>query len=111
MSIILEKLIDNIDISKLRVIFLLKVYYNTMNKINFNNYLMPKLEQLNAILCEVIREQQNQVAIHAVLNKKLVSDISNQFKALLVVILVDALNYYNHITYLLAGLTCRHFRL
>ena len=82
-----------------------------MNKINFNNYLIPILEQLNAILYKVIERQWNQAAIYASLNTKLVSDISNQIKALLVVILVDASNCYDSIAHLLVGLTCRHFGL
>ena len=50
----LEKEVGNLDMAKLRAILLLEVDFNRLNKIIFNNRVLPKLEQDKAIPVEVI---------------------------------------------------------
>ena len=50
----LEKVVGNVQVQKLRAILLLEVDFNTMYKIIFNNRLMPNIEAMNAILIEII---------------------------------------------------------
>ena len=54
MSVILEKLVGNVHIQKLRVILLLEADFNAVHKIIFSNRLIPNIEVVNAILMEVI---------------------------------------------------------
>ena len=50
----LEKEAGNVDVTKLRVILLLEADFNELDKIIFNNRILPKLEQDKAISAEVI---------------------------------------------------------
>ena len=70
---ILEKVAGNVNVEKLRVILLLKVDFNAMQKIIFNNRLIPELEAEDAIPPEVIGGRRTQVATHLALNKNLIS--------------------------------------
>jgi len=76
----LEKIVGNVDMAKLRAILLLEANFNRLNKIIFNNRVFPKLEQDKAIPTEVIGGRRGQSSMYAVLNKKIVVDISNQIK-------------------------------
>ena len=51
----IEKSPGQIDITKLRVILLLEADYNAVNKIIFNNRVMPSIEQDNRILHKIVR--------------------------------------------------------
>ena len=75
-----------------------------INKIIFNNRLVLQIELMKNILYKVIGGKSNQAAIHLALNKKMKLDISNQIKTLIMLILADASNYYNRISYLLASI-------
>ena len=74
----LEKSVGNVQVSKLRAILLLEADFNTLNKIIFNNCTLPSLEVSQSILYEIIGGRRSQSSIHVALNKKLVSNISNQ---------------------------------
>ena len=50
----LEKAPGNIDINKLRAILLLEADFNAVYKIIFNRRMMPRLEEANIILNEII---------------------------------------------------------
>ena len=95
MSVILEKARGQIDVSKLRVILLLELDFNTLNKLIFNMKLMPSLESRNFIPYEIIRGRRGYLAVYVALNKKLASDIANQTKKLTVVISADVTNCYD----------------
>jgi len=56
-SVILEKLVGNVHVQKLRVILLLEADFNAIHKIIFNNRLILNIEVVNAILMEVIGGQ------------------------------------------------------
>ena len=103
-SVILEKVRGQIDISKLRAILLLEEDFNTLNKLIFNMRLIPSLKYKKYISHEVI-DERSYSAIYIALNKKLVLDIVNQEKRPIVVISVDLTNCYNEIAYLIASLT------
>ena len=93
--IILEKEVGNVDVVKLRTILLLEADFNRLNKIIFNNRVLPKLEQDKAVLTEVIGRRRGKSSMHITLNKKIVADISNQIKKPTIVISADTTNYYN----------------
>ena len=50
----LEKVLGNINAQKLRAMLLLEADFNMMQKIIFDNKLIPKLEAANTILIKVI---------------------------------------------------------
>ena len=76
----LEKSHNNISVTKLRTILLLKADFNALNKIVFNIRLIPLLEHKESIPHEIIGGRWNQSAIYVVINKKLTADIANQWK-------------------------------
>ena len=76
-SVMLEKVAGNINVQKLRAILLLEADFNALNKIVFNNRLIPKLEEVDAIPVEIIGGRRAQVATHLTLSKKLIADMSN----------------------------------
>ena len=108
-SIMLEKTAGNILVFKLRAILLLEVDFNALNKIVFNNRILPTLESYNSITYKVIRERRAQSSIHIALNKKLVYDISNQMKKPSVVVSTDAANCYDRIAHPIASQAYQHF--
>ena len=73
----LEKVAGNINVQKLRAILLLEADFNALYKIVFNNRLIPKLEEVDAIPVEIIGGRRAQVATHLTLSKKLIADMSN----------------------------------
>ena len=74
----LEKSAGNVQVSKLRAILLLEADFNVLNKIVFNNRILPLLEANGSIPYEIIGGRRGQSSLHVALNKKLVCDISNQ---------------------------------
>jgi len=56
--IILEKEVENVDVAKLRAILLLEKDFDRLNKIIFNNRILPKLEQDKVIPAEIIGERR-----------------------------------------------------
>ena len=95
----LEKEAGNLDMAKLRVILLLEVDFNRLNKIIFNNRILLKLKQDKVISAEVIRGRRGQSSTYIALNKKIIADISNQTKKPSVVISADTTNCYNRIAH------------
>ena len=73
----LEKKQGDISVSKLRVIILLEVDFNVINKIIFNVRLIPRLEKTGLIPRENIRGRRGKLVIHIALSKKLLADIAN----------------------------------
>ena len=55
----------------------LEACFNTLHKINFKVTLIPSLESSLGIPQETIGRRRSQAETHAVLSKKLISDISN----------------------------------
>ena len=104
-SIILEKLYSNIKVTNLRAILLLETDFNALNKIIFNNRVIPVIEASNSIPEEIIRDRRGQSFIHMALNKKLVCDIGNQLKKPMVVVSTDATNCYDRIIHLVSSLS------
>ena len=94
-SVILEKIRRQIDISKLRVILLLEADFYDLNKLVFNIRLILSLEHKKAIPYEIIGRRRGHSAIHVALNKRLVLDIANQEKRPTIVISADVTNYYD----------------
>ena len=91
--------------TKLRVILLSKADFNALNKIIFNVRAILKLEQSKSISYEIIRGYREYFLIHVAFNKKLVPDIVNQTKSLIVVISVVMTNYHSRIVHLLTNLS------
>ena len=77
MLVILEKSTGNVDITKSRVIPLLEVDFNTLNKILFNFRVIPLLEKHNSIPHKITGGCRDYLAVHIALNKKLILDVSN----------------------------------
>ena len=88
----LEKKPGNVNVDKLRAILLLEADFNVVNKITFNTRVMPQLESLKLIPAKVIGGWHGQSSLHVALNKKLLSNISNQQKLLLATISTNATN-------------------
>ena len=78
----LKKQHNNIVVSKLRAILLLKTDFNSINKIVFNSLLIPTLENNKLILKKIIWGRRGQSVIYIVVNKKLITNIVNQMKIL-----------------------------
>ena len=55
-SVILEKIVGNVHVQKLRVIFFLEADFNAIHKIIFSTRLIPSMEAENAIPMKVIGE-------------------------------------------------------
>ena len=111
MSITLEKSLECINITKLCAIFLLKTDFNAINKIVFNTCVMLFLESREAILYKIIGRYCSQFSIHIRLEKKLIANISNQFKHLAITISANTTNYCNRIIYPILSLLYHYFRL
>ena len=107
----LEKKSNNRLVSKLCIILLLKADFNAANKILFNTRMIPRIENENLIPREIIGGRTYQLAIHIVVDKKLITDIANQFKTLHVIISVDASNCFDRVTYPISTIICKHFGL
>ena len=101
----------NVHVQNLRVILLLEADFNTMHKIIFNNRLILNIEAVNVIPMEVIGGRQSQAATHLALDKKLISDIANVRKLLMITIYTDATNCYDRVTYPFASLCAQYFGL
>ena len=106
---ILEKFLGKILVEKLRAMLLLEADFNALHKIIFNGRILPTLERNNVIPSEIIGERKSQSAIHDALNKKLITDISNQIKSLSIVISADATNCYDRVAHSFASLAAEHF--
>ena len=74
----LEKKPGVVRVNKLRAILLLEADFNGINKIIFNTKLIPSIEHSQSILREIISSRRAQLAIQLTVNKKLISDITNQ---------------------------------
>ena len=105
-SVIIEKSKGVVEVSKLRAILLLEADLNTLYKILFNTRVILLIEKKQQISYEIIGGRRGYSALHIALNKKLVSDIANQYKAPIVVISLDTTNYYNKIAHPITSLTC-----
>ena len=103
----LDKLLGNISVKKLWTIFLLKAGFNTLNKIIFNRRVILSLENNKNIPYKIIGSRCSQATIHLALSKKLIADIANQEKYLTIVISADTTNYYDRISYPIAGIAYR----
>ena len=62
-------------------------------KIIFDNRIIPSAEEVNVTLIEVIRGRKLQAATHLALDKKLISDVSNARKLLIIAACADATKY------------------
>ena len=77
-SVMLEKKPGVVRVDKLRAILLLEADFNGINKIIFNTKLIPSIEHSQSIPREIIGGRRAQLAIQLTVNKKLISDITNQ---------------------------------
>ena len=55
----LEKIAGNINVTKLRVILLLKANFNALNKIIFNSRIILRIEVSNTISYKVIGQRRD----------------------------------------------------
>ena len=85
--------------------------FNALDKLVFNTRLMLSLERNKEIPNEIIGGRRGYSTVYVVLNNKLVSDVANQVKKPIIIILADAINGYNCIAHLIASLACQYFRL
>ena len=106
----LEKSPRKILVLKLRAILLLEADFNALHKIIFNGRILPVLEKDDLIPLDILGGRRSQSTLHIVLNKKLIADISNQVKALWIIILADATNCYDRVAHPFVSLTAQHFR-
>ena len=97
--------------AKLRTILLLEADINALNKIVFNGRVIPRIETAKTIPYEVISRRRGQSSLHVALNKKLVYNIGNQQKKLIVVVSADATNCYNRIAHPILSIAYQHFGL
>ena len=93
------------------IILLLEADFNALHKIVFNNRLMPKLEEAEAILVEIIGGRRSQVATHLALSKKLIADIANVRKSPIITICTDRTNCYDKVAHPFASLYAQYFGL
>ena len=107
----LEKEKGNINVKKQRAILLLKADFNWLNKIIYNSRVILELEKREVIPFEVVGGKRGQSLLHVALNKKLISDYSNQSKWLIVVVSADTSNYYDYIAHPFASMSNQYFGL
>ena len=93
------------------MILLLEADFNALYEILFNSRVILSIEKNQQILCEIIGVRRGHSTLHVALNKKLISDVANQQKVLIIVILADATNCYDRITYPITSLACQSFRI
>ena len=93
----LEKVVGNVNIQKLRAILLLEADFNALHKIVFNNRLTLKLEEVNGIPVEIIGGRRAQAATYLTLSKKLIADMSKVRKVPMITICTDAMNCYDRV--------------
>ena len=105
----MEKSPSKMMVSKLRDILLLGANFNALHNVVFNHRILLALEQNNLIPMEIVDGWKIQAEIHVAINKKLMSDVSNQVKTPSVVISTDATNCYNRVFHSFARLTAHHF--
>ena len=110
-SVMLEKVASNANVQKLRAILFLEADFNASHKIVFNNRLIPKLEEVDAIPVEIIGGRRAQAATHLALSKKLIADIANVRKAPTITVCADATNCYDRVAHLFASLCAQYFGL
>ena len=110
-SVMLEKVACNINIQKLRAILLLEADFNALHKIEFNNRLIPKLEEVDAIPVEIIGGRRAQAATHLALSKKLIAGIANVKKAPTITVCADVTNCYDRVAHPFASLCAQYFGL
>ena len=77
LSSILEKKLNDILVTKLRVILLLEADFSIANKIIFNTRMILDMEKRDKILYEIVGWRCLQSAIHITINKKIIADITN----------------------------------
>ena len=73
----IEKSKEVVDKTKLHIILLLEVDFNTLYKILFNSRVILSIEKNQQILYEIIGGRRGHSALYITLNKKLISDIEN----------------------------------
>ena len=110
-SVMLEKVAGNINVQKLRAILLLEADFNALHKIVFNNRLIPKLEEADAIPVKIIGGRRAQAATHLSLSKKLIADIANVRKVPTITVCADATNCYDRVAHPFASLCAQCFGL
>ena len=77
----------------------------------FNTRLIPPLERNKEIPHEIIGGRRGHSIVYMVLNKKLVSDYSNQIKHLIVVASTETSNYYDYIIQPFLSISSQYFSL
>ena len=107
----LEKKANNILVTKLYAILLLKADFNTANKIIFNTRIILQMEYKNEIPREIVEGCRSQSAIHIVINKKIMADIANQSKLSHIIISADTSNCFDRVAYSISAMTCYYFGL
>ena len=105
----LEKSPCKILVSKMRAIILFEAYFNDLYKIIFNQRILLALEKYNLIPMEIVDGRKSPDVIHVAINKKLISDISDQVKILSLVTSANATNFYDIVAHSFASLTAQHF--
>ena len=76
-----------------------------------NDRLTPNLEEINTIPEEIIEDRRSQASTHLVLDKKLILDVANAQKLLMILIYADATNYYHRVVYHFLSICIHYFRL
>ena len=107
----LEKKPGVIKVTKLRAILWLKANFNSVNKILLNIRLIPLMKQVYVIPKEIIGSRRVKSAIQLAVNKKLISNITNQWKKPFIIISADASNYFDCIAHPITSIVYQHFGL
>ena len=100
----LEKVLGNANVQKLRANLLFLADFNALCKIIFINRLILSIETDNDIPIEVVGGRRSQAATHLALNKKLIADIVNICKLPIVTNCANVINYYDRVAYSFASL-------
>ena len=111
LSLMLEKSKGNIQVEKLRALLLLEADLNAFHKIIFNGRVLSSIKERKEIPIEIIGNRRKQSAHHIILEKKLISNISNQIKLPIIMISANTTNCFDRMAHPFAAITCRHFGL
>ena len=103
----LEKSKGNIQVENLHALLLLEADLNAIYKIIFNSRVLLLIEERKEIPIEIIGSRRKQSAHHITLEKKLISDISNQIKLPTITISADATNCFDRMAHHFSAITCR----
>ena len=107
LTVMLEKIPDNIKVDKLRAILLMEADFNFLNKLHFGHRLVHQCEKYNRFPDELYGSRAGREASTVAVNRRLSLEYMIQTRVGGALVGVDAAQCYDRIVHSLAILLCR----